>query len=265
MTTPGPPPRASPPALPPPPPGYFRDRTGASVWVDPRVARRRSRLLQLAVVGGSLLGTLVAGILDVMAGGRARGLLSLPSLAALGAGCLIGYGVGWQTFRMVTGRLPVGAARWGVVTWLALVTPAYLVAGLVATGVAAITAGVAPADLLPALSGSGATLLVAWIVLAPLTAAFAPSMTGRSRVLHKSLIGCSGTFWVAAFTTLWFGGSFMATLLVLGAAQAIVPGAYEDAGGSGVAVALMLVTWGVLWLGGSAAVYRLVSRLLRDR
>jgi hypothetical protein len=83
--------------------------------------------------------------------------------------------------------------------------------------------------------------------------------------MHRSLLGCSGTFWVGLVTALWFGGSFMAVLLVLAAAQSAFPDAYDAAANGSLLSVLMVVAWLALWAGGSAAAYRVVKRVLASR
>ena len=83
--------------------------------------------------------------------------------------------------------------------------------------------------------------------------------------MHRNLMGCSGTFWVGCVTVLWFGGSFMAVLLILAVAQSAVPEAYAAAANGSLLPVLMIVAWLALWAGGSAAVYRVVKRILVAR
>jgi hypothetical protein len=221
---------------------------------QPPAARARGRLVQLAALGGALLGAFVGVILDVV-GDDESNEFEIPMLAGLIAGFAGGYLVGRGTVAIAAWREPGGHARWGSLSWLLLVTPAYLVAGMVGLTVAALTAGVAPGDLGDALGGSLSTLIVAWLVLGPMAIAFTPSMSGRPKVMHRNLLGCSGTFWVGAFTAMWFVGSFMAVLLVLAAAQSLAPTAYDRAAESPLLMIAMLVAWLVIWVGGSAAVY----------
>jgi hypothetical protein len=226
----------------------------------PRQAR--GRLLQIAVFGGALLGAYIGMIAGTLEGSRTGSVLSFATLLSFLAGYVPGYALGWGTIAAARRLDPERSDRWGGQAWILLVTPAYLLAGMAAAVVAAV--GVLPgmAEVTGALWGFLVTLLAAWVVLAPLTLAFAPSTSGRPKLLHRKVLGCSGTFWVSGFAALWSIGSFMTVLVVLAILDSAFPAAYERAADSSLLPILMVVAWLALWAGGSAAIYRLVRRLL---
>jgi hypothetical protein len=227
--------------------------------------RARGRLLQIAVFGGALLGAFIGMIAGTLSEIRTESVLSLAGLVSILAGYGSGYALGWGTIAVARRLEPERSERWADHIWLLLVTPAYLLAGMAAAAVGALEVLRGTAELGVVLRGFLVTLLVAWMALAPLTLAFAPSLSGRPKVLHRKIVGCSGTFWVGGFVVLWAVGSFMTVLLVLAALQSAFPTAYDRAADSSLLSVLMLVAWLALWAGGAAAIYRLVRRVLLTR
>jgi hypothetical protein len=235
--------------------------------MDPalRIARARGRLLQLAVFGGALLGAFIGQVVGAIATDQTPDMVSPSAIVSLVAGYVAGYLVGRLTVAFEARRHPDGSLQWSGILSLLLATPAYLVAGEVAGGVGFAVAGISAAAIGDGLRGTLVALLVAWVALAPLTLAFTPSTTGRPKVMHRTLAGCSGTLWVGAFTAVWFLGSLMAVLAVLATIQQAVPAAFERAGDGPQLMIITLAAWLILWAGGSAAVYRLVRSILAGR
>jgi hypothetical protein len=227
--------------------------------------RARHRLLQIAVFGGALIGAFIGQVALIMTDQPREGLVSVPGLISLLAGYIPGYLVGRGVFALVHGRDPEAADRWEGHVWILLATPAYLVAGIASASFATIGTLLAAPDAGAGVASILVTLLVAWIVLAPVTLAFAPSTTGHPKLMHRHVAGCSGTFWILGFAALWFGGSFLAVLSLLAAAESASPTAYARAADSSLFAVLMLGAWLALWAGGSAAVYRLLRRALMTR
>jgi MFS family permease len=217
--------------------------------------------------GGSAIGAFVGHLAAVFATeGSARGLEETLGLGVV-AGSVAGLAVGWVSLWLVGRRVdgPDTRRPTGPIALL-LMLPAYLVAGGVGAAAAELVHGLRPDEVLGSLPGLTAVLIVAYVVVAPLSLAFAPGEPSRPKVMAGSLAGCSGTFWVAGFAVAWFLGSFMAVLLILAGIEALNPAGYSAAvEGSPAFLVAWFACWLGVWIGGTAAVYRLVRWRLTRR